>query len=129
MLNPDPISAFSGVPMSQSPPHKGPHDLGGEPAGPIDTTDHGMKFWEKQANALRNTLTGRKLVRIDELRRAAEDLGERYYQLAYFERTTSALRTLLLEKGIITESELAAKMAEIRARYDVPGAPGRKPAR
>jgi hypothetical protein len=98
---------------------KRPHDMGGEPAGPIDTVDHGMKFWEKQANALRNTLTRRKVVRLDELRRAAEDLGERYYQLEYFERTTEALRRVLLEHGFFTEAELAAKIAEVRRRYDV----------
>jgi len=91
--------------------------MGGEPGGPIDTVDHGMKFWEKQANALRNTLTSRKVVRLDELRRAAEDLGERYYALQYFERTTHALRTVLIERGLITEAELAAKMAEVRKRY------------
>jgi hypothetical protein len=38
----------------------------------------------------------------------------------YFEITTSALRTVLLEKGIITEQELTAKMAQIRARFNVP---------
>ena len=97
---------------------KRPHDMGGEEAGPIDTHDHGMKFWERQANALRNTLTSRKLLRLDELRRAAEDLGERYYQLEYFERTTHALRQLLLEKGFFTEAELKAKMAAVRKRYD-----------
>jgi hypothetical protein len=99
-----------------SDPH--PHDMGGEPGGRIDTTDHGMKFWEKQANALRNTLTSRKLVRLDELRRAAEDLGSRYYELEYFERTTAALRTVLLEHGFFTEAELAAKIAEVRRRYE-----------
>jgi hypothetical protein len=97
---------------------KRPHDMGGEPGGPIDTADHGMKFWEKQANALRNTLSSRKIVRLDEMRRAAEDLGSRYLQLEYFERTTHALRTVLIERGYFTESELAAKMAEIRKRYD-----------
>jgi len=95
---------------------KRPHDMGGEDAGAIDTADHGMKFWEKQANALRNTITSRKIVRIDELRRAAEDLGERYYQLEYFQRTTEALRNVLLEKGFFTEQELEAKMAEVRRR-------------
>ena len=108
--------------MSDKPVNKGPHDLGGTAAGPIDTTDHGMKFWEKQANALRNTLTHKKILRVDELRRAAEDLGDQYYKLAYFERTTMALRTLLLEKGFITEAELKARMAEVRARFDVPAA-------
>jgi hypothetical protein len=104
--------------MSDKPLNQGPHDLGGTAAGPIDTTDHGMKFWEKQANALRNTLTHRRILRVDELRRAAEDLGDQYYKLAYFERTTMALRTLLLEKGFITEAELKGKMAEIRKRFD-----------
>jgi hypothetical protein len=92
--------------------------MGGEPAGPIDTVDHGMRFWEKQANALRNTLTSRKVVRLDELRRAAEDLGERYYELEYFERTTAALRRVLIEHGFFNEDELAAKIAEVRRRYD-----------
>ena len=90
--------------------------MGGDDAGAIDTVDHGMKFWEKQANALRNTLTSRKLLRLDELRRAAEDLGERYYALEYFQRTTEALRTVLIEKGFFTEKELAEKIAQIRKR-------------
>ena len=99
--------------------HKQPHDMGGdEDGGAIDIVDHGMKFWEKQANALRNTLTSRKVIRLDELRRAAEDLGDRYYQLEYFERTTHALRQVLLEKGYFTEAELAAKMKEVRKRYE-----------
>ena len=97
---------------------KRPHDMGGEPGGPIDTVDHGMKFWEKLANALRNSLTRSKVLRLDELRRAAEDLGERYYELEYFERTTHALRQVLLERGYFTEAELAAKIAEVRKRYD-----------
>jgi hypothetical protein len=97
---------------------KQPHDMGGEEGGPIDTVDHGMKFWERQANALRNTLSRSKIVRLDEMRRAAEDLGARYYELEYFERTTHALRTVLLEKGYFTQAELAAKMAEVRKRYD-----------
>ena len=106
--------------MSEKFLHKGPHDMGGEAAGPIDTTDHGMKFWEKQANALRSTLTGSGVVRIDEFRRTAEELGEQYHRLDYFERTTMALRNLLLEKGLVTEEELARKMAEVRTRFDVP---------
>jgi hypothetical protein len=108
--------------MSDKSLNKGPHDIGGESAGPIDTTDHGMKFWEKQANALRSTVSAKKIVCVDELRRAAEDLGDEYARLEYFERTTAALRTLLVEKGIVTEGELEAKMAEVRSRFDVPKA-------
>jgi hypothetical protein len=92
--------------------------MGGEPGGPIDTVDHGLKFWEKQANALRMTVVRNRLARLDELRRAAEDLGERYYELDYFERTTTALRNLLLEKRYFTEAELAAKIAEVGKRFE-----------
>ena len=106
--------------MSEQQPHKLPSDIGGEPAGPVDTIDHGMKFWERQANALRSTLSRGGIVRTDELRRAAEELGERYKSLHYFEITTSALRTLMIEKGYMTEDELKAKMDEVRARFDVP---------
>lgn len=106
--------------MSDKLLNKGPHDMGGEQAGPVDTTDHGMKFWERQANGLRNVITGKQILRVDELRRAAEGLGDQYAKLAYFEVTTMAMRTLLLEKGLITEDELRAKMAEVRARFNVP---------
>src|SRR5258706_13136315 len=106
--------------MSDASRNKGPHDIGGEPAGPVDQIDHGMKFWERPANGLRSVLRERDIVRTDELRRAAEDLGDRYSKLEYFERTTSALRTVLLEKNLITEDELKSKMAEVRARFDVP---------
>ncbi len=106
--------------MSDASRNKGPHDIGGEPAGPVDTIDHGMKFWERQANGLRSVLRERNFVSTDELRRAAEDLGDQYSKLEYFERTTSALRTVLLEKNLITEGELKIKMAEVRARFNVP---------
>src|SRR5688572_33438815 len=99
--------------------HKLPSDIGGQAAGSIDTVDHGMKFWERQANALRSTLSRAGIVQVDELRRAAEELPN-YSQLAYFEITTSALRTILIEKGYLTEAELEAKMKEVRARFDVP---------
>ncbi len=97
-----------------------PSDIGGEAAGPVDTSDHGMRHWERQANALRSVVQMKKITCTDELRRAAEELGGRYKGMQYFEITTSALRTVLLEKGCFTEAELTAKMAEIRARFNVP---------
>lgn len=106
--------------MSNQHPPRLPSDIGGLQAGPIDPVDHGMKFWERQANALRSSLTRNKIVKTDELRRAAEELGADYKKLHYFEITTSALRTLMIEKGYMTEAELQAKMAEVRARFDVP---------
>jgi len=111
-------SAIDEVPHSRRRPPAA--DIGGDEAGPVDTLDHGMKFWERQANALRSVIQRNQIARTDELRRAAEDLGERYAKLEYFERTTLALRTILIEKGLITEQELKARMAEVRARFDVP---------
>jgi Nitrile hydratase beta subunit len=106
--------------MNENQPNKGPHDIGGDDAGAVDTIDHGMKFWERQANALRSVLQRNKVLRTDQLRRAAEDLGATYSKLQYFEITTSALRTILLEKGLITEQELNVKMDSVRARFDLP---------
>ncbi len=94
-----------------------PADEGGRDAGLVDVHDHGMKFWERQANALRSALTTGEILGLDELRRAGEDL-ENYEQLSYFERTTSALRDILLEKQLISIEELEQKMAEVRKRYE-----------
>ncbi|HYH40711.1 MAG TPA: hypothetical protein VD867_01910, partial [Burkholderiales bacterium] len=60
--------------MSDKPTPRLPSDIGGDEAGPVDIVDHGMKFWERQANALRSSLSRRKIVKTDELRRAAEEL-------------------------------------------------------
>jgi hypothetical protein len=100
--------------------NKLPHDMGGDVTGPIDKSDAGMKFWHKQVNALRNLMTGNGHTTTDELRRCTEDLGETYNHIGYFERSTTALRNLSIEKGYITEDELVGKMAEVRARFDVP---------
>jgi hypothetical protein len=105
--------------MTGTPVNKIRSDIGGDPAGAIETHDHDMKFWEKQANGLRSVLSKKRLIAVDELRRAAEDLPN-YSTLEYFERTTGALRTILTERGLITEDELQKKMAEIRKRFDVP---------
>ena len=105
--------------MSDKQPNRGPQDIGGDEAGSVETTDSGMKFWERQANALRSSLSRAGIVRVDELRRAAEDLSD-HAKLEYFEKTTAALRTILIERGYFTEQELRAKMNEIRARFNVP---------
>ena len=101
-------------------PAKLPSDIGGQPAGPVDTLDHGMRHWERQANAFRSVVQRQNITCTDGLRRAAEELGDRYKDMQYFEITTSAMRKVLLEKGLFTEEELATKMTEIRARFDVP---------
>ena len=100
--------------------HSHPHDVGGEPSGEIDTRDQGMTHWEKHANAFRMVMTGKGLASLDEMRRAAEDLGTRFYKIGYFERQTEAAAIALIERGVFTQSEFDGEMEAARARFDVP---------
>ncbi len=95
----------------------GPHDIGGLEAGPVDTEAHATTFWEKQIDAL-NALMGQKgYRRTDENRRYIESLGEDVYNtLSYYERWTAGLSRVLVDKGIATQDEIDAKVAEVRAR-------------
>ncbi len=101
----------------------GPHDLGGEPGSKIDTVDHGMTHWEKHANALRMTLSGKNLITVDETRRAAEDMGEHYFEIDYFRRQTEALATVLLERKLILQEALNQRVEEVKNRFRVPIVP------
>jgi hypothetical protein len=95
------------------------HDLGGRSAGPIDRTEREPEPWEKRVDALMQLLSApeRRLIRVDELRRAIEGLGtEEYDRLAYYERWMTAIANLLIEKGVLTIDELGRKLDEVRAR-------------
>jgi hypothetical protein len=94
------------------------HDIGGLPAGPIDTSHHEEADWHKMATALNMTLGPNMhgLMRVDERRRATEDLGDAYNRLGYFDRSVQAGANLLIEKGVLTEDEILNRMAEIKAR-------------
>lgn len=95
------------------------HDMGGLAAGPVDRGEHSKAPWEKRVDALMRLLSDqkRRLIRVDELRRAIEDLGpDAYDRYSYYERWMSAITELMLEKGIITVSELGERMATVEAR-------------
>ena len=97
------------------------HDMGGNEAGEVEFTDHDLAPWQKEVFAMRQVLGGpdRQLIRVDELRRAIEDLPEEQYAMAYFDRWVRAVRTLVVEKGVLKDEEIAARMEEIRkARLD-----------
>ena len=94
----------------------GPHDMGGQPAGPIDRAEHAHGDFERQIDALVTLLggAGKRVIRVDELRRSIESLPD-YGSLAYYEKWTRAIRLLLVEKGVISEQELAEKLAALRS--------------
>ena len=96
---------------------RGSHDLGGLKAGPVDTAPHDPTFWEKQIDAMNMLLAQKGLRRTDENRRYVEMLGEDAYNtLTYYERWTAALARQLIDKGVLTQDEVDAKVAEIRTK-------------
>jgi nitrile hydratase subunit beta len=96
---------------------RGSHDLGGLEAGPVDTSPHDPTFWEKQIDAMNMLLAQKGLRRTDENRRYVEMLGEDAYNtLTYYERWTAALARQLIDKGVLTQDEIDAKVAEVRAK-------------
>ncbi len=99
--------------------HHGHHDMGGEPGGPIDRTEHEYVLWEKRVDALLVLLADKKrdLVRVDELRKNIEAIGpDAYVKLSYYERWITSITNTLIERGVISSNELSRKMAEVEAR-------------
>jgi hypothetical protein len=97
---------------------RGIHDIGGLPAGPVDPSHHDAVDWERMAVAVNNALgpRGVKIIRVDERRRTTEDMGESYNKLAYYERAVLSNAKLLVEKVVLSQDEIQARMAKIRAR-------------
>jgi hypothetical protein len=92
------------------------HDRGGWPdVGSINKDEHNYSLWEKRTDALLMLLVSptKKVLRVDELRRAIESLPpEAYEKMSYYERWISAIEALLIEKGIFTKEEIEKKIEE-----------------
>ena len=95
-------------------------DIGGLPAGPIDIGEHEPTMTERRIDAMMTLL--RKQPRAfwvtDENRRTIESMLPEFYEgAAYYERWVSAMRLLLVEKGVLSDQEIDAKLAEVRTRF------------
>ena len=91
--------------------------MGGLPAGGVDRTEHDYADWERRVDAMGVVLSAKKLLTVDQRRRAIETLTpEDYDSLEYYERWVIALGQTLIERGIITSAELARKMLEVEKR-------------
>jgi succinate dehydrogenase/fumarate reductase flavoprotein subunit len=96
---------------------RGPHDIGGLPGGPVETQAHEVAFWEKEIDALRGLIGAKGIVRTDENRRYIEELGhDAYDRLSYYERWTAALSRQMVDRGILTQVEIDARVADLRRR-------------
>ena len=93
------------------------HDMGGLPAGPVERGQHDYADWERRVDAMGVVLGQKKLLTVDQRRRAIETLSpEAYDSLTYYERWVVALGQTLIQRGLITSSELAKKMLEVEKR-------------
>jgi hypothetical protein len=106
--------------MSDSNPTRGHHDMGGQPAGAIERTEHEYSLWEKRVDAILILLAGknRKLMTVDELRKNIEAIGpDAYDRMSYYERWIHSIAQTLIQRGVINIEELGRKMAEVEARH------------
>lgn len=98
---------------------KTPHDVGGEPDAPIEYENKQYEIWEHNTYVLCEVLGWRGIWLSEERRRMGNvDLGRTIYLgLPYYGRWLLAVARVLAEKHHIGLSELAERMAEVKARY------------
>jgi len=95
-------------------------DLGGLPAGPIDTSEHEPSMTERRIDAMMMLIRQkpRAFWGTDENRRTVESLLPDFYEsAAYYERWVTVMRTLLIRKDVLSKSEIEAKFQEVKKRY------------
>ncbi len=95
------------------------HDLGGQPAGPVDWSAHETEPWHKLATALMYLLRDQcHLAKTDEMRRAIEDMSAAdYRRLAYFDKWAGRSLDAGCGEGIDEPERDCAP----RTRYKRPG--------
>jgi hypothetical protein len=109
------------LPMSDSIPPRSHHDMGGQPAGAVQRTEHDYSMWEKRVDALLVLLSSkdRKLMTVDELRKNIEAIGpDAYDKMSYYERWIHSIAQTLIQRGVISIEELGRKIADVEARND-----------
>ncbi len=106
--------------MATTKPTRKPHDMGGDPAGPIDAHEHTPTLVERRIDAMMQLLRQkpRAFWVTDENRRTIESLTpETYRDSTYYQKWCLAMRSLLVEKGVLTDAEIETKLAEVKARH------------
>ena len=96
---------------------RGHHDMGGQPAGKVEPTEHDYPDWERRVDAMVQLLRGGGRITVDELRKNIEALPpDAYDKLSYYEKWITSLTQTLLQRGVITTEELGRKMQEVEKR-------------
>ncbi|MFO7927025.1 MAG: nitrile hydratase subunit beta [Halobacteriota archaeon] len=101
----------------------GVHDLGGtDGVGQIKREEDEPYFheeWEEDIFALLPLTMGQGMYNIDEFRHAIERMDPAHYLgSSYYEHWLSAMETLLVEKGVLSEEELDERLEQIQTADD-----------
>jgi hypothetical protein len=104
--------------MAERQANNGPHDMGGLPAGPIEPSEHDLSYWERRIESMLSLCFRKGLLKdAAELRHRIEGLGpDAYEKMSYYERWAAALTARLTELDVVSEQEVEAKIAAIKAR-------------
>lgn len=96
-------------------PRRAMHDMGGVPrflCEPIDTAEHTLTDFDREVDAIRQLLSLRGLMSVDELRRGIEAIPEPdYLRLSYYEKWIRSIAATLLARGVISAQELGRALA------------------
>ena len=101
----------------------GPHDVGGQDAGPIDLAEHDIAHWEWQIDAMIRLALKKGLISdFAELRDGIEKLTpDDYDSSTYYERWARALAYALVSRGVVDEASLNAQVESVRKRQESEG--------
>lgn len=94
------------------------HDVGGDDFGPVPIDDGSYQLWERRVDAMMRLLSSPAvgLMGVDELRRGIETLGEATYNAEpYYGKWARSLAKIMIEKGVLSQADLDAKISELRA--------------
>jgi nitrile hydratase subunit beta len=88
------------------------HDLGGAArfsCTAVEPDDNAPPdAFGREVDTIRQLLSARGLLRVDELRRAIEAIPpDEYHALSYYERWLRAMCALMVEKGVLAPESLA----------------------
>ena len=93
------------------------HDVGGQPDAPVPYLDKEEADWELRTYVLCEVLAWRGVWNSEVRRRAENDLGATlYFGLPYYARWITVAAKTLVDKGVISVSELAARIDDVRER-------------
>ena len=97
------------------------HDMGGQPAGKVERSEHDHAEWERRIDAMAVLLWGIKggerRLTVDEHRKAIESLPPAAYDgMSYYQKWIVALAQCMVQRGVVTTEQIARKMVEVEGR-------------